>query len=131
MAIERKTILVVEDNPDNRCLVRDILEHFGFSVVEAENGAEGIQKARVHRPDLVLMDLSMPVMDGWRATELLKQDRDTEHIPVLALTAHTNPEFQSRARQQGFDAYLTKPIPPRHLLHEVEQRIGPATEPRG
>ena len=88
MSIGGKTVLLVEDNEDNRIVYSTILQHFGYVVTEALNGEEGIAKARNERPDLILMDISIPVIDGWEATQVLKRDPETRGIPIIALTAH-------------------------------------------
>jgi two-component system, cell cycle response regulator DivK len=122
-----KTILIVEDQFDNRIIYATMLEHAGYAVLEAQNGAEGIVRAREHRPDLILMDLSMPVMDGWEATRRLKEDEELGEIPVFAISAHVLMEGEDeRALRVGFERYLTKPMDPRDVLQEVIDRIGPA-----
>lgn len=103
-------ILIVEDNVDNFQLVRFLLERAGYEVLSAANGREGIAMAKQERPDLILMDLSMPEMDGWAATEALKSDIETRRIPILALTAHTLPGDRKRAVEAGCDGYISKPI---------------------
>ncbi|MDZ4767826.1 MAG: response regulator [Chloroflexota bacterium] len=103
-------VLVVEDNTDNLTLMCDILDALGYSTSVAGNGAEGIVLAQQQQPDLILMDLSMPQMDGWTATRLLKDDPTTAHIPVIALTAHAMAGDRERALAAGADDYVTKPI---------------------
>lgn len=103
-------VLIVEDNVDNFELVRFLLERAGYQVLSATNGREGLDVARRERPDLILMDLSMPEMDGWNAASRLKADEETRHIPILALTAHTLPGDRKRAIDAGCDGYISKPI---------------------
>lgn len=103
-------VLIVEDNADNFELVRFLLERAGYQVLSAINGAEGVEAAKREQPDLVLMDLSMPEMDGWKATAQMKAENTTRHIPVLALTAHTLPGDRKRALDAGCDGYISKPI---------------------
>jgi CheY-like chemotaxis protein len=103
-------VLIVEDNVDNFELVRFLLERAGYFVLSASTGLEGVQTAKRERPDLILMDLSMPELDGWNATTRLKSDDETRHIPVLALTAHTLPGDRKRAIDAGCDGYISKPI---------------------
>ena len=103
-------VLIVEDNVDNFELVRFLLERAGYEVLSAANGLEGLDAAKRERPDLILMDLSMPEMDGWNATSHLKADEETRSIPVLALTAHTLPGDRKRAIDAGCDGYISKPI---------------------
>lgn len=108
--MNKPRVLIVEDNVDNYELVRFLLERAGYQVLSASNGAEGVDAAKREQPDLVLMDLSMPEMDGWKATAHLKSDDATRNIPVLALTAHTLPGDRKRAIDAGCDGYISKPI---------------------
>ena len=103
-------ILIVEDNMDNYELVRFILERAGYDVFLAVNGRDGVTAARLQKPDLILMDLGLPEMDGWIATEKLKSDEATKSIPLYALTAHTLPSERKRAIDAGCDGYISKPI---------------------
>ena len=103
-------ILVVEDNMDNYELMRFVLERAGYDVFLAVNGRDGVAAARLQKPDLILMDLSMPEMDGWSATEKIKTDSATKEIPLYAITAHTLPRDRFRAFQAGCDGYISKPI---------------------
>lgn len=119
-----QTILLVEDHEDNRIVYSTILEHFGYRVLLAGDGAEGVRMARESAPDLVLMDVSIPVMDGWQATATLKADPATARIPVIALTAHALPADRERAREVGCDGYLAKPVEPRRVLEEVRRFLG-------
>ncbi len=115
------TILIVEDNEDNRIVYSTMLRHFGFAVDEAENGAEGILKARTGLPDLILMDIAIPLVDGWEAVLRLKKDPVTAGIPIVALTAHAMPADRERAIQVGCDGYLAKPCEPRAVVEEVRR----------
>ncbi len=119
-----KTILIVEDNEDNRLIYSQYLTHGGFRVLEATNGSEGIDVARRELPDIILMDISMPVMDGLTATRHLKADADLAKIPVIALTAHAMASDEDMAREAGCDGYLSKPIMPKDVRAEVERWIG-------
>lgn len=119
-----QTILLVEDHEDNRIVYSTILEHFGYRVLLAGDGAEGVRMARESSPDLVLMDVSIPVMDGWQATAALKADPATARIPVIALTAHALPADRQRAEEVGCDGYLAKPVEPRRVLEEVRRFLG-------
>ena len=109
------TVLHVEDLEDNRGLVRQIIARIGARLLEAVDGDEGVRIARREKPDLILMDLSLPVLDGWQATTLLKSDPETKDIPVVALTAHAMAGDEQRARQAGCDDYMAKPIDPEKL----------------
>ena len=124
MADASKTVLLVEDNEDNRTVYRTILEHFGYRVEEARNGEDGIRMAREGKPALILMDISIPVIDGWEATKILKADDDTSHIPIIALTAHALATDRAKAEEVGCDGYLAKPCEPRRVVAEVERFLG-------
>ena len=124
MSIGGKTVLLVEDNEDNRIVYATILQHFGYVVMEALNGEEGIAKARNERPDLILMDISIPVIDGWEATQVLKRDPETRGIPIIALTAHALASDREKAMEVGCDSYLAKPCEPKAVVSEVEKFIG-------
>jgi len=113
------TILVVDDNADNRYLLLQMLQINGYTVVSAVNGCDALTVAEHHAPDLVLMDLSMPVMDGWTATALLKQKPQLTHIPVIAVTGHTTTDNLRRASEAGCSAHLAKPIDYDALLQTV------------
>src|SRR5438552_14744042 len=105
MTANGKTVLLVEDNEDNRIVYSTILRHFGYSVSEALNGEEGIAKARAEKPDLILMDISIPVIDGWEATQVLKHDPQTRDIPIIALTAHALASDREKAMEVACDGY--------------------------
>ncbi|MEX0892205.1 MAG: response regulator [Gemmatimonadota bacterium] len=119
-----KTVLLVEDNEDNLVVYRTILEHVGYRVIEARDGEEGVAAAREHHPDLILMDISIPKIDGWEATKRLKADDATRAIPIIALTAHALEEDRQKATDAGCDGYLAKPVEPRRVVQEVEQFVG-------
>lgn len=120
------TVLLVEDNADNRIIYRTILEHEGYRVLEAGDGAEALRIAREDLPSLILMDISIPIVDGWEATRRLKADVLTSAIPVIALTAHALVTDRAKAEEAGCDGYLAKPIEPHLVAREVRLRIGPA-----
>ena len=128
MADSSKTVLLVEDNEDNRTVYRTILEHFGYQVIEARNGEDGIRMAREDHPDLILMDISIPIIDGWEATRILKGDAATSDIPIIALTAHALATDRAKAAEVGCDGYLAKPCEPRRVVAEVEKFIGSGRE---
>src|SRR4029077_7378137 len=119
-----KTVLLVEDNEDNRIVYSTILRHFGYTVTEALNGEEGISKARAEKPDLILMDISIPIIDGWEATQVLKHDPATNDIPIIALTAHALASDREKAMEVGCDGYLAKPCEPRAVVAEVQKFLG-------
>ena len=124
MAKNGKTVLLVEDNEDNRIVYSTILRHFGYEVSEALNGEEGIAKARAEKPDLILMDISIPIIDGWEATQVLKHDPVTRDIPIIALTAHALASDREKAMEVGCDGYLAKPCEPRAVVAEVQRFLG-------
>ncbi|HEX2093222.1 MAG TPA: response regulator [Longimicrobiaceae bacterium] len=128
MSVSSKTVLLVEDNEDNRTVYRTILEHFGYEVIEARNGEDGIRMAREDHPDLILMDISIPLVDGWEATKILKADPATSGIPIIALTAHALATDRAKAQEVGCDGYLAKPCEPRRVVAEVEKFIGSGRE---
>jgi two-component system cell cycle response regulator DivK len=119
----RKTILVVDDTEFNRDLVVQLLED-DYDIIIAENGADALDKTRRQRPDLILMDLGMPVMDGWEATRRLKADDDLRHIPVIAVTSHAMVGDEIEARKAGCDDYLPKPIDEDLLLKKIKKYLG-------
>lgn len=121
-----RTVLIVEDNEDNRIVYSTILRHHGFRVSEALDGEEGMAKALRELPDLILMDISIPLIDGWEVTQRLKHEHATSHIPVIALTAHAMPGDRERAMEVGCDGYLAKPCEPRAVLAEVNRLINRA-----
>jgi CheY-like chemotaxis protein len=121
---ERPLILIVEDQSELRQLYVHQLVLSGFDVIEAENGADAITHTASHAPDVVLMDLSLPVVDGWEATRRLKADERTAHIPVVALTAHDGSGELQRATRAGCDWFVPKPCPPDALIAEVRRILG-------
>jgi len=122
-----KKILVVEDDPDNRRIVAKVLSVEGYHVVEATDGIEALAQARAERPDLILMDLALPNMDGWEATRQLKGNAETRAIPVVALTAVAMRGDEEQARAAGCDDYLPKPARPAAIRAVVKKYTGGAT----
>jgi two-component system, cell cycle response regulator DivK len=114
------TILLVEDNEMNRDMLGRRLQRRGYEVLIAVDGSEGISRAQIDRPDLILMDMSLPVVDGWEATRRLKSAADTQHIPIIALTAHAMSGDREKALEAGCDDYDTKPIEFDSLLGKIE-----------
>lgn len=117
-------MLLVEDNEDNRIIYSTLLRHLGYTVVEAEDGVQAIALARSERPDVILMDISIPGMDGWEATRILRQDPATKEIPIIALTAHALADDREKASAVGFTSYLAKPVEPRAVVAEVRRWLG-------
>jgi CheY-like chemotaxis protein len=118
------TILIVEDNEMNRDMLSRRLQRRGYEVVIASDGSAGVAAAAEHRPDLVLMDMSLPVIDGWEATRRIKADPATSGIPVIALTAHAMAGDRERAIAAGCDDYDTKPIELPSLIEKIARLIG-------
>ncbi len=114
-----KVILIVEDDPKSLVLIRDLLQASGYSTIEATDGEKGVELAKAKKPDLILMDIQMPVMDGLEATRILKADTTTGNIPVLALTAYAMKGDEDGILQVGCDGYLAKPFNIQELLKTV------------
>jgi two-component system cell cycle response regulator DivK len=114
-------VLLVEDNLHNRRIFSSVLRHFGFEVIEATDGESAIELCRQAAPNLVLMDLSLPIKDGWAATRELKADETTQDIPIIALTAHAMSGDEQKALEAGCDGYLAKPISPKRVVEEVQK----------
>lgn len=118
-----RTILIVDDNPHQRTIFATYLEFVGGTLLQASDGAEGLELARGARPDLILLDLTMPVMDGWEMIRRMQDEPALARIPVLAITSHHLPA--ERLREAGFCGYLEKPVAPYRVLQEVERCLGP------
>jgi len=116
---DRPRVLLVDDYPDAREMYTEYLEFSGFEVIGAGNGLEALQRAVDTSPDIILMDLSLPVMDGWEATRRLKADNRTAAIPVVALTGHALAGISEGAKKAGCDAFVTKPCLPEDLVREI------------
>ena len=124
-----KRILVVEDQEDNRRIMHDLLSDAGFEVLEAVSGDKGVEMAESHRPDLILMDLQLPGIDGYEATRQIKAKPDLQKIPVIAVTSYALSGDNDRALQAGCDGYFSKPVSPRELLAKIKSVLaqpGPA-----
>ena len=119
-----KVILLVEDNEMNRDMLSRRLQRKGYAVITAEDGEKGLLLARSEMPDLILMDISIPIIDGWEATQVLKHDPETHHIPIIALTAHALASDREKAMEVGCDGYLAKPCEPRAVVAEVQRFLG-------
>ena len=123
-------VLLVDDFQDNREMYAEFLRFSGLRVEEAANGLEALDKTLALLPDLVVMDLSLPGIDGWEATRRLKADARTKHIPVLALTGHALAGYSEGAREAGCDAFVTKPCLPEELLAEIKRVLDGRGRPR-
>lgn len=119
-----KRVLVVEDQEDNRRIVRDLLASAGYETLEAENGEDGIAVAAAERPDLILMDIQLPLIDGYEATRRIKADPALRAIPVIVVTSYALSGDEAKAREAGCDAYVTKPFSPRQLLATIREHLG-------
>jgi len=119
-------ILLVEDNELNRDMLSRRLSRRGFEVLIAVNGQLGVEMTRTHRPDLVLMDMSLPIIDGWEATRQLKADADTASIPIIALTAHAMASDRERAMEAGCNDYDSKPVDLSRLLGKIDDLLNSA-----
>ena len=117
-------ILLVEDNDMNRDMLSRRLQRRGYEVVMALNGQEGIAMAKSERPDLILMDISLPIIDGWEAARSIKASSETQHIPIIALTAHAMPGDREKCLDAGCDDYDTKPVNFQRLLEKMQALLG-------
>ncbi|HEY4133315.1 MAG TPA: response regulator [Gemmatimonadaceae bacterium] len=129
MAAKNTTVLLVEDNEDNLLIYSTILRHSGYAVVEARDGQAGIDAAKKEHPGLILMDVSIPVIDGLEATRRLKADASTKDIPIIALTAHALASDQQKAIEAGCDSYIAKPAEPRAVVAAVREYLGDPQKP--
>jgi two-component system cell cycle response regulator DivK len=118
-----KRILVVEDQEDNRQIIRDMLSATDYEITEAENGEEALAAVAKQRPDLILMDIQMPIMDGYEATRRIKADPALRAIPIIAITSYALSGDEQKAREAGCDDYVPKPYSPRQLLAKIRQYL--------
>ena len=118
-----KRILVVEDQEDNRQIIRDMLAGTDYEITEAENGEEALAAVAKQRPDLILMDVQLPIMDGYEATRRIKADPALRSIPIIAVTSYALSGEDKRARAAGCDDYVAKPYSPRQLLAKIRQHL--------
>jgi two-component system, cell cycle response regulator DivK len=116
-----KRILIVEDQLDNRQILRDLLSSNGFELIEVDDGEAGIKAAEEHRPDLILMDIQLPVLDGYEATRRIKSNPDLKAIPIIVVTSYALSGDDTKAREAGCDDYVTKPFSPRVLLAKIRE----------
>jgi len=118
-----KRILVVEDQEDNRRILHDLLTNAGYEIVQAENGEEAVKAAAAQRPDLILMDIQLPLLDGYEATRRIKSDPALRAIPIIVVTSYALSGDESKARAAGCDAYVTKPYSPRAILAKIREYV--------
>jgi two-component system, cell cycle response regulator DivK len=122
-----KRILVVEDQPDNRRILRDLLGNAGYELIEAETGEEALIAVEAQRPDLILMDIQLPVMDGYEATRRIRSNPELRFIPIIAVTSYALAGDEAKALAVGCNAYITKPFSPRALLAKVQEHLALVT----
>ena len=118
-----KRILIVEDQEDNRTILRDVLSTVGYELIEALNGEDGVKLAQNERPDLILMDIQLPKMDGYEATQQIKSIAELKTIPIIAVTSYALSGDEVKARAAGCDGYIAKPYSPREVLAKVRKYL--------
>ena len=118
-----KRILVVEDQADNMQILRDLLESAGYDMIEAQDGEEGVRAATTERPDLILMDIQLPLLDGYEATRRIKADPTLHAIPIIVVTSYALSGDEGKARAAGCDGYVPKPYSPRQLLAKIREYL--------
>jgi two-component system cell cycle response regulator DivK len=116
-----KRILVIEDTEDNRQIIRDLLTSFDYELIEAVDGAEGVAMAQTHHPDLILMDIQLPVIDGYEATRQIRAIPELAKVPIVAVTSYALSGDEAKTREAGCDGYIAKPFSPRQLLAKVRE----------
>ena len=118
-----KLILVIEDQEDNRRILRDLLTNSGYEVIEAIDGIKGVSSAEIYRPDLILMDVQLPGIDGYEATRQIKANPDLKKIPIIVVTSYALSGDDLKAFEAGCDAYVAKPFSPRELLAKIREYL--------
>ena len=118
-----RRILVVEDHEDNRRILRDLLTNVGFQLIEAETGPDGVEMAKMHQPDLILMDLQLPGIDGYEAARQIKADPRLSSVPIIAVTSYALSGDEEKAFAAGCSAYISKPYSPRQLLASIREHL--------
>ena len=116
-------VLIVEDQEDNRAILRDLLGNAGYDLIEATNGEQGIALAESKRPDLILMDVQLPIVDGYEATRRIRSNAALKSIPIIAVTSYALSGDEAKARAAGCDAYVAKPFSPRQLLAKIREYL--------
>ena len=117
----RKRVLVIEDTEDNRQIIRDLLTSFDYELIEAADGAEGVRMAQTHHPDLILMDIQLPVMDGYEATRRIRAIPELARVAIIAVTSYALSGDEAKTREAGCDGYIAKPFSPRQLLAKIRE----------
>ena len=126
-----RRILLIEDTEDNREIIRDLMDSVGYELLEANDGAAGLAMATEHKPDLILMDIQLPVMDGFEVTWRIKANPALLHIPIIAVTSYALSGDEAKTREAGCDDYVAKPFSPRQLLAKVNEFLPPAVNTLG
>ena len=121
--IKQRRILVVEDVEDNRRIIRDLLSSVGYELIEAVDGAEGVALAQSEKPDLILMDIQLPVVDGYEATRRIRAVPELARVPIIAVTSYALSGDEAKARAAGCDGYVAKPFSPRQLLAKIREHL--------
>jgi len=116
-----KRVLVIEDTEDNRQIIRDLLTSFDYELIEAADGAEGVRMAQTHHPDLILMDIQLPVMDGYEATRRIRAIPELARVAIIAVTSYALSGDEAKTREAGCDGYIAKPFSPRQLLAKIRE----------
>jgi two-component system, cell cycle response regulator DivK len=124
-----KRILIIEDTEDNRQIIRDLLTSFDYELIEAVDGEEGVAAAQSHLPDLILMDIQLPVMDGYEATRRIRAIPELARVPIIAVTSYALSGDETKTRQAGCDGYVAKPFSPRQLLAKIREFLPPPSPP--
>jgi len=124
-----KRILIVEDQEDNRAIMRDVLSTAGYHLIEAPNGEDGVRLAQSERPDLILMDIQLPLVDGYEATRQIKRVDHLKSVPIIAVTSYALSGDEAKARAAGCDGYVAKPFSPRELLAKVREYLPDVATP--
>ena len=121
--MSKKRILIIEDQDDNRAIMRDLLGAAGYELIEATDGGEGVELARKERPDLILMDIQLPVLDGYEATRRIRTYAELKTVPIIAVTSYALSGDEAKTRAAGCDGYVAKPFSPRELLAKVREYL--------
>ena len=127
----KKRILIIEDTEDNRRILRDLLTHAGYDLIEADDGAKGVAMAAEHRPDLILMDIQLPTIDGYEATRQIKANPDLRHIPIVAVTSYALSGDEAKTMAAGCDGYIAKPLAYKDFLATVASRLQSGSDVAG
>ena len=125
----KKRVLVIEDTEDNRQIIRDLLTSFDYELIEAVDGAEGVAMAQSHHPDLILMDIQLPQIDGYEATRRIRAIPELARVPIIAVTSYALSGDEAKTREVGCDGYVAKPFSPRQLLAKVREFLPDAPPP--